>query len=595
MPLIGHKIETTSANFGNKVRNNCLLVDKTLMIKEFLESQEVSLIVRPRRFGKTSALSMLQHFLASEVTGQSTKGLFDQLAIAQVDNGRFLKTHQGQYPVIFITFKDTKEPSFASTMNQLRDLIQELYREHEKILNAEKMSPSDKALYQHYLDGSVNDEQLQKALKVLSEFLHKAYGKKAIILIDEYDTPLTHAYQKGFLEPLSEFMRDIFSTALKDNAFLEKGLMTGILRVSKNNMLSGLNNPEVYTLLDNKYSAYFGFTEEEALELIDYTHMKQISVEAIRAYYNGYQIGNTVIYNPWSFMKFLDRQELSPYWVATANDGLLKTHFLQSDNDTKQQLSDLMQGRTIVGEIDINLRYEDLIEKPAALWTLLLFSGYLTAFNKKQEDDLLICQLKIPNLEILAQYKAIFKGWLKENLGGFVRYNAFLKSLLEGDVIQFTRFLRDYLMSSLSFRDVVGENKAENFYHGFMAGLIASIQESHWVSSNRESGLGIYDVLLKPKDSQYSLGIIFEFKHTHKEERMKKYAAEALEQINQLAYATELKQCPHVTHILKIGLAFCDKSVVATYQTEDRLTHENTPVLWSKTYHLDRSLDEEYQ
>lgn len=598
MPLVGHKIETTSDNFGGLVRENCLLVDKTLMIKEFIEGKKVSLIVRPRRFGKTLNLSMLQYFLSAEVAGKSTAGLFDNFAIAQEDNGQFLKQHQGQYPVIFITFKDTKESSIESTVSQIRNLIRELYREHEKSLNSDKINISDKVMFQQYLEGSIDNETLQSALKFLSEFLYQAYDKKAIILIDEYDTPLTNAYQKNFLEPLTEFMRDMLSAALKTNLFLEKGLMTGILRVSKNNMLSGLNNLEVYTLLEKPYASYFGFTEKEVLELIDYTKMTEISVEKIRAYYNGYKIGETIIYNPWSTMKFLDRKELLPYWVATSNDKLLQTLFLGSNENTKQQLTCLMQGETITGEINVNLQYEDLVKQNGALWALLLFSGYLTIVSKTLEFSYYHCQLKIPNKEIRAQYQEIFAGKLKENLGGSVQYHSFLKSLLEGKADLFTQFLRTYLFNSLSFRDVVGENKAENFYHGFVAGLVASVQDTHRIDSNKESGLGLYDIILIPKNINQTLGIVLEFKHVRKnldqKDTMKNAATLALAQINHKAYITELTRHPHIKTALKIGLAFSDKSVISVFQTEDLLTHENTSITWSKTYHMDKSLDYDY-
>lgn len=579
MPLTGHKIETTSDNFGNLVRKNCLLVDKTLMIKEFLEGKDVSLVIRPRRFGKTINLSMLQYFLSAEVAGTQTAELFNNLVIAKEEGGKFLQKHQGQYPVIFITFKDSKEPSFDATINQLRDLVQELYREHEKCLSSVGLTASNKALFKKYLDGTVNDEQLQKSLKFLSEFLYKAYDKKVIILIDEYDTPLTNAYQNGSLELLSNFMRDMFSAALKSNPFLEKGLMTGILRVSKSSMLSGLNNLKVYTLLDKEYCQYFGFTEDEIKELVHYTK-SDANLKEIRAYYNGYNIGGTVIYNPWSTMQFLDSKELMPYWVLTSNDGILRNIFLESNDTLKTLLGDLMQGKSITGKIDINLRYEDLMTDPDALWTLLLFCGYLTVENKKQEYDRWVCQLKIPNTEILAQYRRIFSDWLEKKLGQ-TRYTSLLSSLLAGNVDGFTDSLGDYLMESLSFHDVKGK-KPEKFYHGFVAGLIASIRDTHWIDSNKESGRGRYDLLLIPKDVHQSLGIIIEFKKTDNVEAVNTMAETAMSQINTSAYDTELKRYSHIHRVLKIGLAFCDKAVVSAYQTEELTTHKNGALALSK-------------
>lgn len=579
MPLIGHKIETTSDNFGNLIKKDCLLIDKTLMIKEFLDGKDVSLVIRPRRFGKTINLSMLQYFLSAEVAGSSTAGLFDNLVIAREEGGEFLKQHQGQYPVIFITFKDSKEPSLDSTINQLRNLVKELYREHKKLLSSAEIDDVDKVMFQQYLDGTVDNETLQASLKFLSEFLYKAHEKKAIILIDEYDTPLTNAYQNGFLEPLSNFMRDMFSSALKSNPFLEKGLMTGILRVSKSSMLSGLNNLKVYTLLDKEYSQYFGFTEDEIKELVHYTK-NDANLKEIRAYYNGYNIGGTVIYNPWSTMQFLDSKELMPYWVLTSNDGLLRDIFLSSNDSLKALLGDLIQGKSITGKIDINLRYEDLMNDPDALWTLLLFCGYLTVESKEQEYDRWVCQLKIPNTEILAQYRRIFSEWLEKKLGQ-TRYTSLLSSLLIGDVEGFTNSLGDYLMESLSFHDVKGK-KPEKFYHGFVAGLIASIRDTHWVDSNKESGRGRYDLLLIPKGVHQSLGIIIEFKKTNNVEAIKTMAEAAMNQINTSAYDTELKRYSHIHRVLKIGLAFCDKAVVSAYQTEELTTHKKSALMLSQ-------------
>lgn len=590
MPLVGHKIDTTTDNFSYLVQNNCLLVDKTLMIKDFWEEQQVFLIIRPRRSGKTLSLSMLQHFFSPQVAGESTKGLFDHFLIAKEDNGEFIKQHQGQHPVIFITLKDIRARTYKEAMIHMESLIQALYWEHKYCLPlyADKIDANDKKVFESYLEGTIPEEKLYRALRFLSDFLFKVYGKKTIILIDEYDAPLTSAYQErlsdpDFLEDMSLFMRNMFSEALKTTTSLEKGFMTGILRISKNDMLSGLNNPDVYTVLDKKYATYFGFTDEEVQELVKYTDMTEISLDEVRAYYNGYNIGDTFIYNPWSTMKFLHRKELAPYWVLSANDGLLKDLFLKSDDDTKEKLADLMQGKTIVGKISPTLRYEELMQDPHTLWTLLLFSGYLTVASKESNDNLYSCQLKIPNREVLAQYKGIFKRWLETNLGGLTQYDSFLKNLLNGNVSEFVRLMQQYLLRSLSFRDVVGDDKAENFYHGFFAGLVASIQDTHELKSNQEGGLGIYDILIKPKNAAYSLGIVLEFKHVKKNQSMKKMALSALEQINKKAYSTELMQSSSMTHVLKVGLAFRDKSVMGVYQTETVSSHENSDLMWVPT------------
>jgi hypothetical protein len=376
-------------------------------------------------------------------------------------------------------------------------------------------------------------------------------------------------------------MRNIFSAALKSNPFLEKGLMTGILRVSKNNMLSGLNNLKIYSLLDNHYNQYFGFTESEVNELMQVIKIKN-GLNEIKKYYNGYYIGDITIYNPWSLMNYLEEKKLMPYWVLTSNDHLLKDSFLQSDELTKIKLSNLMQGQSITESININLCYEDLMKDPHTLWTLLLFCGYLTIENKKIDFNKIICQLKIPNEEIISQYREIFSGWLQEKLGQ-MQYKSFLTNLVNGNVELFTYNLSKYLMDSLSFHDIHG-NQSEKFYHGFVAGLVASIRDTHWIDSNKESGSGLYDLILIPKDLNLSVSTIIEFKQVKTKKLLKNAATKALNQIEELAYSTTLNRYQHITSIIKVGLVFCEKAVMAAYQQENLLTHKNSILTWTPVY-----------
>jgi len=581
MPIVGRKIETTSDNFGGMVRDGCLLVDKTLMIKEFFEGQKVSLITRPRRFGKTINMSMLQHFFASEVEGQPTVGLFDAFSISREDSGHWIE-HQGQYPVIFISFKDVKESSYGRTVEKIRDLIKKLYREHVVLLEL-VTEGIYKDLFNQYLNGSTNDESLETAISFLSEFIFKATRKKTIILIDEYDTPLTHAYQNNFLNEISSFLRNMFSASLKSNGYLEKGLMTGILRVSKNELLSGLNNLQVYTLLDDEYSRYFGFREDEVTELTTHLTITE-SLEEIKLFYNGYVMGiEQVIYNPWSLMSYFNRKRLVPYWVLTSGDGLLKKLFLETSSNIKEQLAHLMQGELVVGKISLKTSYEELMESPEALWTLLLFSGYLTVTKKTFTMNHVTCQLRIPNNEILSQYEEIFNTWLNQNMGE-TRYQTFMTSLLSGDVLKFTESLGEYLLDALSFRDVVGDKQAENFYHGFVAALIASVRETHWVDSKKESGRGLYDVLLIPKTGHGDLGIILEFKHVKRSQSLEEATKTALSQIDESDYAKVLERSSHVTRVLEIGLAFSGKEARSIYRETDMLTRTHGNLYQIKRY-----------
>lgn len=599
MPLVGQRIATTTDNFRDMVERNYLLVDKTIMIQEFMDrTDNATLITRPRRFGKTLNLSMLTHFFAAEVNGQLTKGLFDQFAIAKVDGGQFLQQHQGQYPVVFLSLKDVRASLSSAEIAlpetdrggifyerfilNIKDLMQELYHEHVSLLNSNKIDIFDKEKFEKYVRGSIDIEGLKKGLSFLSNCLYKAYDKKVIILIDEYDSPLTKAYEQGSLNAISEFLRDMFSAVFTTNPYLEKGLMTGILRVSKNSMLSGLNNLKTYTIMDQAYESYFGFTEDEICELMAAKNTSY-SLQEIRDYYNGYKINSTVLYNPWSVMQFFDSKKLAPYWVWTSNDKILRDILLNSTDETKARLGDLMQGKTIEGEIDINLRYEDLVRNPHSIWVLLLFTGYLTIEHQQQDWAQFVCQLKIPNAEVLAQYLQVFGSWLKEEIGDR-HYHAFLKNLVAGNVNAFTAELSDYLMQSLSFRDVGGDKKSERFYHGFVAGLIASLRQTHYIDSNKESGLGLYDVMLTPKLATQSLSIILEFKHAKTDQNIKAVAENALQQIDALHYAAVLKKYPHIQKVLKVGLAFCEKSVIAAYKEEDLGTHVNSMMGLSEEY-----------
>jgi hypothetical protein len=589
MPIVGQKIETTSDNFAYMVRSGSLLIDKSLMIKDFLSGQQVSLITRSRRSGKSLNISMLHNFLAAEVFGEPTAGLFDKFAIASEDDGEFLKQHQGKYPVICIAFKDIKESSYPAMLENIKILIVKLYRAHEAQLASDRVSSATKTLFEKYLSGTVSEQELSQSLSFLSEFLCKTFDKKVIILIDEYDSPLTHAYQHNFLDKMSDFMRNMFSSALKSNPFLEKGLMSGILRVSKNDLLSGLNNLKIYSVFDHQYSHYFGFTEAEVIELTTRVGSNH-RLEEIRRFYNGYIIGETVIYNPWSLMNYLYEKKLSPYWILTSGDTLLKDLFLNSNAEQKDQFSKLMQGNSVTANVSLQTRYEELMEEPDALWTLLLFSGYLTVVSFQQERGHFICELKIPNEEILSQYQDIFSCWLKKHLGGNQRYNLFLSSLFNGEVDKFTAILGDYLLDSLSFRDI-GEKKAENFYHGFVAGLIASVRETHWVDSNKESGHGLYDIILTPKAGYGTRGVILEFKHAKKTESLAEETKKALAQIDESEYATILARYPHVTHVLKVGLAFSGKAAQSIYREENLITHEHSALVW--TTRCVREVDDE--
>ena len=576
MPLVGEKIETTIDDFGSLVRKNCLLVDKSLMIKDFLDGQDVSLITRPRRFGKSINMSMLNHFLAPHVYGNSTQGMFNNFAIARVDEGAFLEQHQGKYPVISISFKDIKEMTLKSAIDKIRDLIQKLYREHLYVIKTCELNPQLKSNFDKYCNGTANEAELENSLQFLSEFLYTALGKKVFILIDEYDTPLSSAYEYKYDNEMSLFMRNLFSAALKSNPFLEKGLMTGILRISQNTMLSGLNNLKIYTVMDSKYNQYFGFTEEEVCALLKHKNIT-VPLENVRNYYNGYIIGGLTLYNPWSLINFLDNKVLGPYWLLTSNDKLLKTILINSTDVAKSQISNLIQNKTIEGEINVSLRYEDLMKNPDTLWSLLLFCGYLKVEHSElsQTGGAQICQLKIPNQEIKSLYIGVFSEWLKEKIG-YTQYSSFLKTLVAGNVDAFTKNLTGYLLACTNALDF----QTESEFHSFVLGLLASITETHLLYSNQSYGIGRPDCLLIPKEGNGTQGLILEFKHLSSKkddieklkEESKQLAKSALNQIDMRGYAFAFQQHTHVKQVLKVGIAFIKRvvtAVTASQQLED--------------------------
>lgn len=568
------KIPVGVDNFYKLVKGDYLFCDKTLMIPEFLDrGEEITLITRQRRSGKTLNMSMLQCFLAPQVYGHTTAGLFNGLNVATFDGGQLLAKHQGQYPVIFITLKDVKESTYELAIQKISRLIMGLCEEFEELANSPRLSASKKQRFNQLLQGTHDSVVLSESLYALSELLCKHTGKSVYILIDEYDTPLHAAYSHKYLDAMIDFMRNLFSSALKGNPYLAKGLMTGILRISKDSMLSGLNNLEVYTLLDEAYKDHFGFNEAEVTALFNAQGMATNLTE-VKAWYNGYQSYDVTVYNPWSIMCCLNRGgSIEAYWVNVGKNNLVKEVIIQSGSGIKQQLETLMSGDTIKAEVDKHVTFETLIENPASVWSLLLFAGYLKSIKAEYnpENGKYTCQLAIPNKEVRSLYSGYIGEWLCLTRS---EYQAFIMQLLEGNAEEFTEKLGAYLLQSASFFDVGPDKKSEQFYHGFVLALLASISNTHHVRSNRESGLGRYDVLICPKDASKTLAVILEFKRAKKTEDSEQLASAALQQIDENLYDAELKGHAFVSQVLKIGLAFSEKSVVSSYEITDLISHE---------------------
>lgn len=558
-------------DFKKLIINKLDFVDKSLLIKDVLENDtEVILITRPRRFGKTLNLSMLEYFLKlpDSNSDYSAGSLFDNLKITE--HPECMK-HQGKYPVIAISFKDVKFDNFEMAYKKIVEILIEVHSQHPEALVSDKLVDNERLLNEFLLSRQADRVQVEGSLKNLSICLHKHYGIRPFILIDEYDSPIQASFRYGYYDEMIAFMRGLFGTCLKGNNSLQKGILTGIMRVSRESLFSGLNNLEAYSLLRNEYSQYFGFTENEVNALFEKSGLENTMFD-VKDWYNGYQVGDRVVYNPWSVINCIKQKgELKPYWVNTSDNALVRDLLIQSSSLFKAQFERLLQGESVEKFIDENMVFGDLKKNESAIWGLLLMTGYLKVISQQETDQGLFCQLAIPNREVRNLYRIIIEQWLSDGYG-VEWYNQFLNCLLTGNIEGFVQHLRKIMVQTISVFDMAQE--PESFYHGFMLGLSASLDRTLYeIKSNRESGHGRYDVVIIPKN-QKELGIIFEFKHLAKskskeEEDIKKQlqreAEAALKQIENRGYAAELKQ-RGLKDILKIGLAFCGKHFELVYK-----------------------------
>lgn len=552
-------------NFKEIIDKKFDFVDKSLFIKEILDDDttKVAAITRPRRFGKTLNLSMLNHFLAAEVNGQSTKGLFDGLKIAAL--GDEYMRHQGQYPVIFVSFKDVKDHGFEKALQNLTFLMAELYKEHRYLLTSPKLTDEDKTFYKSILNREADQAMLESAIKSLTAYLSQHHGVKPWLLIDEYDTPIQSAYLHHYYQPMIDCMRNLFGPALKTNPYLERAVITGVLRVAKESLFSGLNNLEVYSLLQSQYGQYFGFTEDEVFSLLQRSQLEE-KKEEIRDWYNGYQVGKWTVYNPWSIVNYFKKEgELAPYWINTSDNQLIKDLLTHGSESFKTQFEDLLRGDTVEKIIDENVVFGDLKKNEAAAWSLLLMAGYLKVIDKRLTEKGPYCTFSIPNREVRGLYARIIEQWLS-NGHGMEWFENFLNHLLNGNIPAFEADFRHLVEDTFSVHDTAKDPEA--FYHGFMVGATASLyyNKNYEIKSNRESGFGRYDYMIFSHDLSKPT-ILIEIKRVKMTDGMNvrdldkiltQVAQQALTQIQQQNYLSEAKQRGR-TNILKMGLAFCGK------------------------------------
>lgn len=529
-------------------------VDKTLMIKEFLDQKPlVSLFTRPRRFGKTLNMDMLRVFF--EISEEDTSKYFIGTNIWKC--GKAYRAHQGKYPVIFLTFKDVKFDSWELTLAKIGELLQSEFGRHQQLLDSTQLAQYEKEYFSRILNGTASEVDLTSALERLSQMLNKHYDTAPIIIIDEYDTPIQEGYSKDFYDEIIGFMRNFFSGAFKDNKNLSFGFLTGILRIAQESIFSGLNNLYVNSIMDSEYDKFFGFTSQEVHDMLRYYHILDKEAE-LKDWYNGYLFGKEEIYNPWSVINYVSRRCIpQAYWVNTGKNEILDDVLKAATDDITERLHALLQGRSVVARIDQNVVYRELAKDPGNIYSLLSVAGYLKVSKKElQPDGSYLCEVSIPNREIAAVYKSEILSHLLQ-IGAITRTTAdkLAESLYTGDFTKLQQAMAEYMDRTISFYD----GGSEGFYHGFILGLIALMDNQYKIKSNRESGDGRYDICLFPKTSKYP-GIIMEFKWGSNLDvnMLDELAREALHQIDQKRYDSEMTEIG-ITHILKLGIAFSEK------------------------------------
>lgn len=501
-------------------------VDKTLLIKEFLDQKPlVSLFTRPRGFGKTLNMDMLRVFF--EISDKNTSKYFADKNIWQC--GEEYRSHQGKYPVIFLTFKDVKFDTWDATIDKIRGLLQEEYGRHQELLNSDKLSQYEKEYFTKIISATANEVELTSSLERLSKMLASHYDKAPVIIIDEYDTPIQEGYSKDFYDEIIGFMRNFFSGAFKDNKNLSYGFLTGILRIAQESIFSGLNNLTVNSVMDEEYDSFFGFTESEVKAMLSYYGVSD-KEEELKDWYDGYLFGSEEIYNPWSVINYISKGCLpQAYWVNTGKNEILDDVLRVATDDITERLYDLLQGERVVARIDQNVVYRSLAEDPANIYSLLLVAGYLKTPKKElQADGSYLCEVSIPNREIAAVYKSeILSHFLQTGAITRTTANKIAESLYANDYKKLQSAIGEYMDKSIGFFD----GGAEGFYHGLMLGLIALMDNQYKIKSNRESGDGRFDVSLIPREKRYP-GIILELKWKEKlsDVELEKWSNEALKQ-----------------------------------------------------------------
>ena len=538
-------------NFEDIIKDNYYYVDKSMLIEDILVNRAaVTLFTRPRRFGKTLNMSMIKYFFDVRNKDENRK-LFEGLKIF---GSEYMK-EQGKYPVIFVSLKDLRADTWEMCLMEIKKLISKIYREFQYI--TEKMNEDDKEIYDS-IKNRKNDMDLNTSIELLSEYLFEYYGERVIILIDEYDAPIINAFDKGYYNEAINFFQVFYSSALKTNDSLKYGILTGITRIIKEGIFSGLNNLKVDTILNKKFSEYFGLLESEVIKMLDYFEMKY-KIEEVKEWYNGYLFGDKRVYNPWSIINYVDNGEIKAYWANVSGNTLLENMLDQAGEDVYTDLKRFTDGESIEKYISDGTTIKSLLSNDDEIWQLFLYSGYLTKAKEKIEiDETLeytnIYNLKIPNKEIRKYFGNMF---LNRFFGTELKTSILIKALESGDIKKFEKTLGEIMVNMLSHFDL--DSEMEKIYQVFMIGLVGFLMGKYEIISNNESGYGRYDLAMIPIKSNEK-AYLMEFKISKTEKGMTLKAEEALKQIDEKKYDTRLK-ARGIKNILKIGIAFYGKKV----------------------------------
>ena len=542
------KLPIGLSDFKELIEENYYYFDKTNLIDEVIkDGSKVKLFTRPRRFGKTLNMSMLKYFFDIKEAEENRK-LFKDLYIEKTENFK----EQGQYPVIFLSLKDLKADNWENMVNYLKVLISNLCLENRYLLK--NLDSFDKVLFENYINKNAKIETLKDTLKFLTRILYEKYNKKVVVLIDEYDAPLVSAYHNKYYEKAKDFFKTFYSSVLKDNPYLQMGVMTGIIRVIKAGIFSDLNNLNTYTILSDFYPNCYGLTEEEVKKsLIDYN--LEYEMGDVKDWYDGYRFGKSEVYNPWSILNFLHAKELRAYWVDTSGNDLINDVLKIVRKDIIRDLKKLFDGEGLQQNLSGTSDLSRLLSEEE-IWELMLFSGYLTVEEKIDEDYYI---LRLPNKEVRRLFKRTF---IERYFGRGNKLIDLMEALTENRIEDYEETLQDILLKSVSYNDTKKGNEA--FYHGFILGMSLYLEGEYIVKSNIESGLGRYDVSIEPKNKN-KRGYILEFKATDNVDKLEEISKEALKQIEEGKYSSTLRQT-NTKEILYLGIAFCGKQIKVSYK-----------------------------